>query len=73
MHEDVLPHLTIERKGKAPLCPLTPQEVGFDDKPLWNHVAILSIAMGGGNRCWTYNYCNKKVNFHILRLRLALH
>lgn len=50
--------------------------VDFDDKPLWNHVKVLSIAPnGGGNRTWSCNYCNKivtgsynRVKAHLLRL-----
>ncbi|XP_057811306.1 uncharacterized protein LOC131025529 [Salvia miltiorrhiza] len=35
---------------------------GVDDKPLWSHVTVLSVAAGGGgNRTWTCNYCSKKV------------
>ncbi|GFY97473.1 hypothetical protein Acr_12g0000140 [Actinidia rufa] len=33
----------------------------FDNKPLWNHVKVVAIANGGGNRTWKCNYCNKKV------------
>ncbi|KAL7189687.1 hypothetical protein ACSBR1_039348 [Camellia fascicularis] len=39
-----------------------PQGIELDDKPLWNHVKVLSIPIGGGgNRYWSCNYCNKKV------------
>ncbi|CAL5412655.1 unnamed protein product [Camellia sinensis] len=50
-------------KGKSVvLRPAKPQGIEFDDKPLWNHVKVLSIPVGGGgNRCWSCNYCNKKV------------
>ncbi|KAL7244965.1 hypothetical protein ACSBR2_000330 [Camellia fascicularis] len=50
-------------KGKAVVQrPAKPQGIEFDDKPLWNHVKVLSIRLGGGeNRCWSCNYCNKKV------------
>ena len=50
--------------------------IDFDDKPLWNHVKVPSMAPnGGGNRTWSCNYCNKivtgsynRVKAHILRL-----
>ncbi|KAH7533993.1 hypothetical protein FEM48_Zijuj04G0190600 [Ziziphus jujuba var. spinosa] len=33
----------------------------FHDKPLWNHIKDLNVAVGeGGTRCWTCNYCSKK-------------
>ncbi|KAL7180164.1 hypothetical protein ACSBR1_043394 [Camellia fascicularis] len=50
-------------KGKSVvLRPAKPQGIEFDDKPLWNHVKVLSIPVGkGGNRCWSCNCCNKKV------------
>ncbi|CAL5412651.1 unnamed protein product [Camellia sinensis] len=50
-------------KGKSVvLRPVKPQGIEFDDKPVWNHVKVLSIPVGGGgNRCWSCNYCNKKV------------
>ncbi|KAL7229309.1 hypothetical protein ACSBR2_007917 [Camellia fascicularis] len=50
-------------KGKADvLRPAKPQGIEFDDQPLWNHVKVLSIPLDeGGNRCWSCNYCNKKV------------
>ncbi|GFZ04851.1 hypothetical protein Acr_17g0004230 [Actinidia rufa] len=34
----------------------------FDDKPLWNHVKVVTTVGGGwGNQTWNCNYCNKKV------------
>lgn len=50
--------------------------VDFDDKPLWNHVKVISVSLnGGGNRIWSCNYCYKIVtglyniaNTHLLRL-----
>lgn len=58
------------------LRPSTAQGARFDDKPLWNHVQVLTVADGGGgNRTWVCNYCNKKVvgsytkvKGHLLRL-----
>lgn len=48
----------------------------FDDKPLWNHVKVISTPQrGGGNRVWSCNYCSKtvtgsysKVKAHLLRI-----
>ena len=38
------------------------REATFDDKPLWNHVTVVSTPKaGGGNKVWSCNYCNKKV------------
>ncbi|KAL7204059.1 hypothetical protein ACSBR2_017175 [Camellia fascicularis] len=44
-------------KGKAAVLYLAkPQGIEFDDKPLWNHVKILSIPLGGGRPWQTANY-----------------
>ncbi|KAH0709599.1 hypothetical protein KY284_011026 [Solanum tuberosum] len=64
------------QKGKYFMRPTKSVGVDFDDKPLWNHVKVVSIAPnGGGNRTWSCNYCNKKVmgsynrvKAHLLRL-----
>ena len=58
------------------LRPSTAQGAIFDDKPLWNHVQVVTVADGGGgNRTWVCNYCNKrvvgsytKVKGHLMRL-----
>ncbi|KAH7849035.1 hypothetical protein Vadar_012041 [Vaccinium darrowii] len=67
-----------EKKGgkqKANARPVTIQGARFDDKPLWNHVKVLSVEGGGGNRTWCCNYCGKrvvgsytKVKGHLLKL-----
>ena len=45
-------------KGKQVLRPIR----NLGDNPLWNHVQVLNIPIGGGgNRVWSCNYCNKKV------------
>mgnify|MGYP003702561527 CR=1 FL=1 len=53
----------LKGKGKVVvLHPTKPQGIEFDDKPLWNHVKVLSIPLGGGvNRWWSCKYYNKKV------------
>ncbi|KAG5600543.1 hypothetical protein H5410_031913 [Solanum commersonii] len=64
------------QKGKYFMRPTKSVGVDFDDKPLWNHVKVISIAPnGGGNRTWSCNYCNKiimgsynRVKAHRLRL-----
>ena len=38
------------------------REAIFDDKPLWNHVTVVSTPKArGGNRVWSCNYFSKKV------------
>ncbi|XP_022894492.1 uncharacterized protein LOC111408894 isoform X2 [Olea europaea var. sylvestris] len=45
----------------------------FDDKPLWNHVKVLTVALsGGGNRTWSCNYCNKKVTGSYTKVKAHL-
>lgn len=35
--------------------------LGIEDKPMWNHISVISVLGGGGNRTWICNYCSKKV------------
>ncbi|XP_055806974.1 uncharacterized protein LOC129875751 [Solanum dulcamara] len=63
-------------KGKDLMRPIKSVGVDFDDKPLWHHVKVISIAPNdSGNRTWSCNYCNKIVTrsynivkAHLLRL-----
>ncbi|KAL7233939.1 hypothetical protein ACSBR1_017527 [Camellia fascicularis] len=61
-------------KGKAAILYLAkPQGIEFDDKPLWNHVKILSIPLGGGvNICWSCNYYNQKVTSSYSKVKAHL-
>jgi len=67
---------TANQKGKGLLRPIKSVGSDFDDKPLWNHVKVLSLTPnGGGNRIWSCNYCNKrvtgsysKVKAHLLKI-----
>ncbi|XP_059639603.1 uncharacterized protein LOC132281975 [Cornus florida] len=53
---------SIKGKGKTNLRPSKALGSEFDEKPLWNHVKVLSLPVrGGGNRTWSCNYYNKKV------------
>ncbi|XP_059658963.1 uncharacterized protein LOC132305321 [Cornus florida] len=54
--------MSAKGKGKVNLRPSKAQRTEFDDKPLWNHVKVLSLpTRGGGNKNWYCNYCKKKV------------
>lgn len=65
-----------EMSSSQSLRPSAALGAKFDDKPLWNHVKVVTVADGGGgNRTWICNYCNKKVvgsytkvKGHLLRL-----
>lgn len=50
-----------KEKQKLVLRPLASKGLVFDDKPLWNHVIVLSMGSGGGNRTWPCTYRGKKV------------
>jgi len=66
----------VKQKGKGISRPTKSVASDFDDKPLWNHVKVLSVPPnGGGNRVWSCNFCNKqvtgsysKVKAHLLKI-----
>ncbi|XP_059283958.1 uncharacterized protein LOC132037453 [Lycium ferocissimum] len=64
------------QKGKGLMRPTKSVGIDFDDKLLWNHVKVVSVAAAaGGNRVWMCNYCNKRftgsynrVKSHLLKI-----
>ena len=53
--------LNIQGREKSATRTIGSQFASFDDKPLWNHVNVLKLAVTRSNRVWSCNYYSKKV------------